>query len=325
MTVFKALVMREWREWRTVMFVLGLIYLLVMIGIVYGMHRGMRVHISDGSPGVELQWDDDDDDLRLRDDDWGWSGPWDLASFVSGEFILFGYAHGLRGTATVINFALLLLAMFYMSDAVYKERADGSTYFHRSLPIQDHTLLLSKFIVGTLGILLVSYLLGVLSVAIARVSLPGSLIASLDEAGLSLSQIAYADFLFDWLVYHLLIFLWLSPYAAYFLLVSAATRSRPLLVGLGLPVLLATVVGYFTQSGALAELFMSNITRIGNVITWEWQGQMAMYPEPGDKIELFSSFGRYLISGRTVISLLVTSGMLAATWAVYRRNVVPSA
>ncbi|MCH8327176.1 MAG: hypothetical protein IID15_01460 [Candidatus Marinimicrobia bacterium] len=316
MTVFKALVVREWREWRTVIIILGLLYLIILVGIAYGARKGMQVHISSGSPNVEMQWEDDDD--------WDWADPWNLGSFISGEFILFGFAHSLRGTAVLIQFVMLLVGMFYMADAVYKERADGSTYFHRSLPVQDHTLLLTKFFVGTVGVLMISYLLGSFHVAIARFVVPGELIASLDEAGLSLSQIAYTDFLFDWLVYHLLVLLWISPYAAYMLLVSAATRSRPLLVGLGLPVVLMVVIGYYTRSTAFAELLLSNTDRIQDVIKWEWVGQSAMYPEPGDEIELFDSFGRYILSGRTAISLLLTGGILSAAWAVYRKNVMPS-
>lgn len=328
MTAFMALIVREWRELRTVLMVLGALYLLAMVGSVVAMHKGAAYVEGTAQRQAETYDDaedyDEDFDFFDDDDDWGWASPWELREAISAELILFVYAHSMRGSAVLINITMLLLAMFYLVDAVYRERSDGSTYFYRSLPVPDYLILLSKLVAGTVGILLISYLLGLLSVAIGRLALPGIFKDIMAESGQSLSQIAYGDFLWDWLMYHLLLLVWLAPYASYLLLVSATTRGRPLLAALGLPIVLAVLVRYFLQSDVLMVLFTTNLSEVAQALGREWEGNRYFFIEPDETVELFRGFGRYIWSTRSLVSLSVAAFFSFGTWAAYRRNLATS-
>lgn len=322
MKTFTALIVREWREWRTVIAVMSVIYLLVMAGTAVAMQRGARVIIDDGNSSY--QSGEFDDFNNFDEDDWDWFSNWHLADFLSGEMILFGYVHSIRGTAVMVNLALMLLALFYLADAVYKERSDGSTYFYRALPVPDHIILLSKLTAGTVGILLLSYVYGMLAVGFTRLAVPASFMQVLEDAELSLGQIAYGGFIWDWLVFHLLQLLWLSPYAAYMLLVSTAARGRPVMVGIGLPVLLTVVIGYFLQNDVLGDLLTSNIRSVGEVLAEEMRGYASPFIDPGEEVEVYGGFGRYLLSVRSMVSVIITVGLFYGTWWAYRRNLTTS-
>ena len=328
MTAFMALIVREWRELRTVLMVLGALYLLAMGGSIVAMHKGAAYVEGTAQRQAETYDDaeeyDDDFDFFDDDDDWGWASPWELREAISAELILFVYAHSMRGSAVLINLTMLLLAMFYLIDALYKERSDGSTYFYRSLPVQDHILLLSKLAAGTVGILLLSYLMGLLSVGISRIALPGVFKEILAASGQSLSQIAYGDFFRDWLMYHILLLIWLAPYASYLLLVSAVTRGRPLLAALGLPIVMAVLVRYFLQSDLLINVFTTNFIEVGKALVHEWEGNRYFFIEPDETVKLFRGFGRYIWSSRSLVSLAVAAVFSYGTWAAYRRNMATS-
>jgi hypothetical protein len=316
MKAYLTLLVREWREWRTVMLVVGCLYLLGMIGWSVTLYKGSSALIRGD---IHTEWEDfrgfDDDD------DPEWLTPKEMAAASKSQALLFGWSHMLRAGAAFINVALLVLALFYLVDAVYKERSDGSTFFYRGLPMTDISILSSKLVAGVVGFLGISLFLGVIWVLFAQITFPGRIDDLLESAGLSSYQIASMDFIRDWLLFHVLQLAWLLPFAVYFLLVSTVTRSRPLLIGLGLPLLLVILWRFLIGDNALLRELTANFGMMVAAIAAEWLGTEGPFSViAGETIELFGSFSGYLFSLRTVVSVLIAGGLFGLTAFAYRRN-----
>ncbi|UCD37130.1 MAG: hypothetical protein JSW54_09875 [Fidelibacterota bacterium] len=317
MKTYLTLLVREWREWRTVMIIVGSLYLVGMVGWSVVLHKGSNALIRGE---IHTEWEDfrgfDDDD-----DGPEWLTPRQMAAAGRAHVLLFGWSHMLRVGAAFINVVLLVLILFYLVDAVYKERSDGSTFFYRGLPVSDMSIISSKLVAGMVGFLGISFILGVLWIYFAQITFPGSIRDLLAGADLSPYQVASLDLIKDWLVFHCLQLVWLVPFGVYFLFVSTVTRSRPLLVGMGVPILLGLFWRFLIGDDAVWELLTTNFGAIGSAIQAEWLG--AHGPEgviAGEPIQLFGSFVGYLLSLRTVISLLVAGGLFGITVYAYRRN-----
>ncbi len=316
MKTFVALMVREWREWRTVLIVVGSLYLLGMIGWSVALHKGSNALIRGD---IHTEWEtfrgfgEDEDEPE-------WLTPKEMVAAGRSQALLFAWTHMLRASVSFINLALLVLALFYLADAVYKERNDGSTFFYRGLPVGDLSILSSKLLVGTVGFLTLSFILGVFWVLFAQLTFPGSLAKVMAVAGLSPSQVASMDLIGDWVMFHILQLVWLLPFAAYFLFVSTVTRSRPLLIGVGVPLLLGLLWRFLAGDNTLLREITANLAVISDTLKTEWLGTKGPNILPGEPIELFGSFSGYILSIRTVISLLVAGGFFGITFYAYRRN-----
>ncbi len=317
MKSFVALMVREWREWRMVMIVVGSLYVLGLAGSVLMFHKGSGALMRGD---IHTKWDRDEWDFDVDEDDFEWLTPKEMVAAGRSRALLFAWTHMLRAGVSFINLALLVLALFYLADAVYKERADGSTFFYRGLPVGDLSILSSKLLVGTVGFLTLSLILGVFWVLFAQLTFPGSLAEVMAGAGLSPSQVASMDLIGDWVMFHILQLVWLLPFAAYFLFVSTATRSRPLLIGVGVPLLLGLLWRFLAGDNALLREITANLAVLSDTLKTEWLGTKGPKISPGEPIELFGSFSGYILSLRTAISMLVASGFFGLAFFAYRRN-----
>lgn len=138
--------------------------------------------------------------------------------------------------------AMSVLTVFYLLDCLYAERKDRSILFWRSLPVTDAETVVSKLLTALVLIPLVTFAvmiatqLIVLTISGIWISLRGG----------SAWQILWsaAPLLDTWLAHLVFIFalaLWLSPFAGWFLLVSAWTKRSPFLVGF-LPLIVAPML-----------------------------------------------------------------------------------
>ncbi|UCH62402.1 MAG: hypothetical protein JSU77_11445 [Fidelibacterota bacterium] len=320
MKAFGNLLVREFKEWRTVLLVLGILYLLGLIGATIGM--GKLSSEMESRDEIRIGWGDEEWDISdFSEYENKWLSSGEVKNAVKSSLLLFGWSYMLRITVSMLNLVLMVISVFYLVDAIFKERSDGSTFFYRGLPVGDLSILFSKLLVGTVGFLAVSYVLGVVWVLFARLTFPGDLSGMMTELGYSLSQLRVFDFFGDWIVFHFLLMLWLLPFATYFLFVSTVTRSRPLLVGVGAPLLLGLLWLWIFRDDGLLALFTSNISAVANVLDAEWimsEGPPRIFP--GERLEMFGSFGSHMLSLRTAISLLVAGGFFCLTFFAYRRN-----
>ncbi|MEE9464408.1 MAG: hypothetical protein V3W14_02380 [Candidatus Neomarinimicrobiota bacterium] len=352
MKQFVTLLVREISEWRLLLIIVGTLFVLGLVGATVGLNRvaeemadehanikmGIDLHDEDEDWEAdekeswkdsmeEDDWEFEEDDWEFADDEWlswrefknyGLPAPY----LIKGreEVVLYAWTYMLRGGITAINLSLVFLALFYLVDALYKERSDRSTFFYRSFPVSDATLLSSKLVIGTVGFLGLSFMLGMIWVMFLQIAFPGEFSDVLEPAGFSHSQIAMLDLFGDWFAFHLLQLLWLLPYALYLLLISALVRSRPLLVALGIPLLLALLLRYFVGDLEQLAWLLSNLGALGQVMLAQWHGGSPLDIDPGETLELFGGFGRYIFHPRTAISLLVSAGLAVGTWMAYRRN-----
>lgn len=147
----------------------------------------------------------------------------------------FAVKAGLTGLKVPFDLLLLIMLPLYYVAALYDERKDRSIYFWRSLPVSDLHSVLAKFFTGA-----VIYPAIVL-VAGAALQMIWMLIATGLSwyVGVSAWSTVWAPSQLPWFWLssyfdYLLVMLWLSPFLALHLLLSAATR-RPLVIAIVLP------------------------------------------------------------------------------------------
>ncbi|HKJ67367.1 MAG TPA: hypothetical protein VKA68_05385 [bacterium] len=322
MKQFFALLRREFLEWRTVFFVVTGLYLLLLILLAYGSYKvsneieqhsfslqrnGQEVIIQFDNEGENPFTDDREESARITLTD-------------QPSQILEVWGHVVRGLMVGVNFLIVLLAIFYLADAVYKERSDTSTFYYRSLPVSDTMVLGSKLVFGTVGILLLSFVLSTLLVLFVHLIVPGRANAILLASGLSLSQFQYGDLIGDWAAFHLLQLLWLSPFALYFLLVSTLVKNRPLLTAVGVLILLALIWKYLFSPLGIPNQITLNFGVFGDVLDREWL-EAPRQINSTSEIELFGSFWPYVFTWRTLIALGVSGVFGWMTHWIYRKNI----
>ena len=320
MSAYRALLQREWREWRTVIAIVLVLYVIGLIGAAVALREGGDRLISGRDNEAwqeELQEELDEGGIDI---DFSWFEPGNVIGVSQAQILLFGWAHMLRTGVSFINLILLVVGLYYLSDAVYKERSDGSTFFHRGMPVGDVALLSSKLLMGTVGILALSYLLGVFWVLEGHLTFPSGSAQMMAKFGFSPSQVNIGDLILDWAVFHVLQLAWLLPVAAYFLLVSTVTRSRPVLVGVGVPLLLGLLWRFLVGDNALLRELTANFSVLGDVLVDQWQGGHPQDLAAGEPVVLFGSFSEYVFSLRTLVSVLVAGGLFGLTFFAYRKN-----
>ncbi|MBS1272303.1 MAG: hypothetical protein MAGBODY4_01444 [Candidatus Marinimicrobia bacterium] len=319
---------REWMEWRKVVYIILGVFVGLTVLSTYWTYRAanklekksfiirsdgdtLSVESSIGWGGFEWNSSGEEhpDSLDLRE----------KMRSKPGEFFNF-LAWLLRGLMIGINLLVLSVSVFYLADALYKERADGSTFYYRSLPVTDFALLGAKFIFGYLGILVLSYLLSSVVALYLPLSMPGIFKEMLSEASLSLSQIRWGALFLDWGMFHIIQFIWLLPFAMYFLYISASVKGRPLLIGAG--ILILAVIAWqliFGKIGFQNQIAV-HLGFFSNIISEQWYN----IPETlssNAKIDLFGSFTGYLITLRTFVSLLIGGAFGWGTYYMYQRNI----
>ncbi len=321
MKTYLSLLKREFLEWRTVLIVLAVVYALGLVGATVGVSKFSTDVLFHGGE-VHFGWDDEEWNLSDRDEEGleKWLSPGEATDVIRSKMLLFGWSHLLRVAVAMLSLVLMVVSIFYLADAIYNERSDGSTFFYRSLPVGDVNLLASKLTTGTVGFLTLSFLAGIIWVLFARLTFPGEPSSVLKEMGYWPGQLAVLDFIGDWVIFHFLLLLWLLPYAAYLLAMSTVTRSRPLLVGVGAPLLLGLLWLWILRDDSLLALFSTNLGAVSGVLKEEWMGTAGPRIFPGESIELFGSFSGYILSIRTLLSLLVAGGFFGITFFAYRRN-----
>ncbi len=340
MKQFFALVVREFREWRTVLIIVVSLFGLGLLGSSWGLHKAANYMENGDDQSFGSRYGGDRNDGKDKDWDDEWVSPRDIMGRSGGfnpewvishgrpDMIIMGFAVMLISSLSTINVIFMILAFFYLLDSVYKERSDVSTYFYRSLPIHDGALLGSKLLTGTLAILLLSWVLGMISVLWARITFPGYFVEALETKMLSLSQIDYMALAWDWLMFNMLQVLWLLPYAVYLLAVSTMVRSRPLLVAIGIPIVLGLLVKYFYGTAEpLFEMLGSNVIALGQVAEAKFMagGDFGHIIKEETTLDLFGSYTGAIFSLRTAVSLIISAGIFGGTFMAYRRNMATSA
>lgn len=144
--------------------------------------------------------------------------------------------------STPFVIAMSILAVFYLLDALYAERKDRSILFWRSMPVTDAETVVSKLLTAILVIPLVTFA-AIVATSLLVLAVSGIWISMRGGDGGQLIWAAaplFDNFLVS-LIFVVALPLWLSPFAGWFLLVSAWTKRSPFLVGF-LPLIVAPMI-----------------------------------------------------------------------------------
>jgi|FLOH01.1.fsa_nt_gi hypothetical protein len=325
---------REWMEWRRLVlgamlvaiFLFSLGLLQINRGIAHLNEKfGDRKSIDlDGfnfndfnMDGVEIHIDDENYSIEFKNE---------------GE--IDGLERGIEGLAIAYGIMLLIgfslffglsmfIGMFYFSDSIYKERSDNSTLFYRSLPVNDHVIILSKILSGALGVLIVSLGLGFIYFVFTQLTIfmIGAPLSSLAQD--VLNRFAHLDFFVDLATIELLMLVWLLPVALFFMLISSVVKSRPLFIATGAPILFMIAWQIIVGDTTLIKPIFKVASEIAQVIQGEWTAKPGMFGFSND-VELLGDFTKYLFSLRSAISLLVSGAFYYGIVSFYRKNIPTS-
>ncbi|NQV42790.1 MAG: hypothetical protein HQ506_10585 [Candidatus Marinimicrobia bacterium] len=323
------LLKREWLEWQRV--IIGTILVITFLNLL------MLLSVSRGSDLMHEKLDQEGhiviDDFQFNDEeevdlDIVLNGK-DVEITIDGKDtprsvekmlrkvavpIAFGMRFGMMGTFAFI----LFLSMFYFSDAIYKERADNSTLFYRSLPVNDHMLLGSKIAAGLIGVIGLTLFLSFEYLIFIRIAIwiLGEPFTSL--ASLILSQISYLRLIWDWFGYLVFAAIHMAPLALFLMLVGTYVKGRPLLVGIGAPILLSISWAIVFQSAALLRSIGKFFWGFNQVLIDQWE---LMEKGLDTDMAIYGNFWAYIFNTDTAISILVSALLYYGIWHVYRKNI----
>ena len=323
------LLKREWLEWKRVIIgtilVVTFLNLLMLLSVSRGSDWFHETLERDGHINMEdVQFNDEevgDIDIRMNGNE--------IEVYIDGSASMDNFNQVLNQAAKPVIIGLrigmqltfafvLFLSLFYFSDAIYKERADSSTLFYRSLPVSDHQLLGSKILAGLVGVigltlfLTLEYLL-FMRVAIIMMGDPVNTMAAA-----VFDRISYSSLLWDWFSYLIFAAIRMGPLALFLMLVGSYVKGRPLLVGIGGPILLSISYAIIFRS---AILFRT----IGNFLWGFNQKMIEQWDITSKSLEggtvIYGDFWGYIFNFETLISLLVSGLLYYGLWMTYKKNI----
>ena len=329
MKTLTVLLKREWLEWRRVAIGTILIVTFLNFLMLLSVSRGSAffhdklerdghinledIQINDESVGdVDIRMNGNDVEITI--DGNGASKSVDKWMSKMALPIIFGLRIGMMG---IFGF-VLFLSMFYFSDALFKEREDNSTLFYRSLPVNDHYLLGSKIAAGLIGVIGLTLFLSVEYLIFMRLAIWISGEPFNTLAASVLSHISYIGMFWDWFSYLIFAAIHMAPLALFLILVGTFVKGKPLLIGLGAPILFSISWAIVFQNIAFIKYIAKFFWGFNQVIIDQWE---LMEKGMDGEMLVSGNFWGYLFNFDTLISVLVSGLLYYAIWHVYRRNI----
>ncbi|NQU66532.1 MAG: hypothetical protein HQ510_01185 [Candidatus Marinimicrobia bacterium] len=317
MKLFLVLLKREWWEWKNTIFWVAGIYTFILIMLLVPItklsHNIDPSEVNFNFDNVETNWDDQNSSkFQHQFENWKFAEPGVKAVVVYGMSLVSGIQ--------LLQVLLLFIGLFYFADSLYNERMNFSTLFIRSQPVSDHMVIGSKIAGGFLGIMGVSLVMSLVFLTFTNLTLWilgsdfGDLVFSITR------KVKLFDLYTDMIIFQFVALIWLSPFILFLMWVSASVKKRPLIIGLGAPILAAiSLFILFGNADMIKQLFL-----ITNSIKEMLLEQFMVHPKwealPA-KVEIFNSFWGYLATPRTVVSIVLASGFYALSLFSYRKNI----
>jgi len=229
--------------------------------------------------------------------------------------ILSGLSFGILTGFVIIQLFVLFIALFYFSDSIYKERSNNSTLYFRSLPIGDHLVLFSKLKAGSIGIIGLTTIMLIILLIYAQFAVRIVSGNFWDIISIPLNQINKVDLFIDLIIYQIVTLIWISPLILFLMLVSSIVKNRPLIIGVGLPILLSiTLMVVFEQNDIILQ-----VSYIFNAIEQNLISEISNLGT--NDVNILGSFWKYLLTQRTLFSIIISGLIYFATWNFYRKNI----
>ena len=322
MRQFGALILREWIEWRRAIVVLFLVFFGV--GILMLVPIGRATSAIDTQVDIFVENGSKADSLEITffgETDWVHSPDDPTKLFTNSKGNVYQLMSGIFvGIFSSINGMLFLVLLFYFADSIFKERDDGSTFFYRSLPMSDHKILLSKWVAAASGLLGLTLVLNVIAWFFAQISM--SVVPDFAESAIRemVANIQMLDLFGDMFVLTFVRFLWTIPFFAFLFFVSSVAKRRPLLIGIGSPILLIFAWKILFGEAIMADQSIEYIIQQKTLLVEQW----LVETDANGNVEIFGSFWKYIFTTRTVVSLVFGSIFYTLAWLGYRKNIPTS-
>ena len=323
MKSFLVLIKKEWWEWKNMILWITGIYLFLMLLILVPITRiSNDLNFDDleaGMSEIEIDWGDEIKNhsqlsqLPLNT----------IGSSGVGVPIKVAYGIGLIIGIHFIQGLLLFIALFYFADSIFGERMDSSTLFIRSQPLNDHSVLLSKIVSGFSGIILTSLMLSVIFLLYIKLVVWIFGFHQLELYEELKNGVQVFDLYVDMGVYQFVTLLWYSPFLLFLMWVSASVKKKPLIVGLGSPILLAIVLIIVFNNSTMIEQLFGVLGDIKGIALEQLLIHENMTETVG-KLEIFDSFFKYIFSLRSFVSVLIAGVFYFLALHSYRRNIPTS-
>ncbi|MEA3286577.1 MAG: hypothetical protein U9Q77_04295 [Candidatus Marinimicrobia bacterium] len=322
------LLKREWLEWKRVIIgtilVITFLNLLMLLSVSRGsnwFHETLErdgeikmedIKINNEEVGdVTIHMQGEDFEIQFEGD--GPTKSVDKALKKAAQPIAFGLQLGMQTTFAFV----LFLSLFYFSDAIYKERADNSTLFFRSLPVSDHILLGSKILAGLVGVIGLTLFLSIEYLLFARIAIMIMGEPLYTMASAVFDQISFIGLIWRWFSYLLYAAIRMAPLALFLMLVGTYVKGRPLLIGIGGPFLFAISWAIIFKSGALFKLIgkffwgfnLAKIDPLSKMLN-DADGGLS-YGNPWE----------YIFNLETLTILLVSGLLYYGLWMIYKKNI----
>ena len=221
-------------------------------------------------------------------------GPEQKADFAAR--LVSGYA----GLSMPILLALSVCIFFFCLGALFDERKDRSVLFWKSLPVSDRATVLSKVAmalgVGPAIAVVISAITAILAGLLICIAAAAAGVNIFDEvlsnAGTYLAPVQMAALA---PIYAL----WALPTIGWLLMVSAWSRTKPLLWAIGVPLLTATLLSWinrmFQFSWDMGWFWKNMIGRLlASVVPGSWLGETAQSLPSEDTVRASSAMSDLL-------------------------------
>lgn len=322
------LMRREWLEWKRVVIgtvlVITFLNLLMLLSVARGsswFHDTLKRDGSINMNNVEFSEDKtgnlhitkEGDSVRVTFESEAGQNHLDQMLDKATLPVAFGIRIGMQG----IFLFVLFLSLFYFSDAIFKERADNSTLFYRSLPVGDHLLLFSKILAGLIGVMGLTIFLSLEYLLFMRLAVLvwGDPLNTM--AAEVFGRLSIIGLIWDWFSYLLYAVIRMAPLAVFLMLVGAYVKGRPLLVGIGGPLLVSISWSIVFKSAALFKIigrfFMGfNMPLIDQLKSIEETGAL--------DTELYANPWDYVFNLDTLLAVMASALLYYGLWLLYRKN-----
>lgn len=161
------------------------------------------------------------------------------------------------GIAQPFHLIFILLAVFALLAGLYDERKDASILFWKSMPVSDVATVASKLVF----VMWVAPVVTIVAILMAQF-LSLTLVSLYVEDGMGSRVWAVSGFWwqpFALLVGYVKFGLWMLPFAAWIMLVSAAAGKLPALWAIGIPWMLVILEQIFFSTEVLANIILNQL------------------------------------------------------------------
>ena len=197
-----------------------------------------------------------------------------------------------------------VLGVFYALDALYSERKDKSILFWRSLPVTDAETVISKLLTALVVIPVITFaMIAVTHLVVLTISSVWVGVRGANAGSLIWQAVPLLD---NWTATFIVIIagaIWVSPFAGWFLFVSAFTKRSPFLTAL-LPIIVIPMLEKIVLSSSFfLEMLLSRAPFGGPIVDFSAYGYMF-----DSDAELLSQVG----SGVSLMSIIDVTGFVTS-------------